>query len=176
MSTIKTSRIVQKKNKRVSVVGKPSVTGCFCFHTYSLKCGTTAGVNQSAQITGRLRSNLNLKESHLLQNRWKKNIVYVLQHCNLFLQLQIQFKRPEPGVQNCLTLACVRVCERDLHIFHTDPLVIGENGPHRHGLDTLLFLREGGGGGGRTKKKDGGNPTTKDFLPCSIMRRAQCAL
>lgn len=28
----------------------------------------------------------------------------------------------------------------DLHIFHTDPLVIGENGPYGHRLDTLLFL------------------------------------
>lgn len=33
---------------------------------------------------------------------------------------------------------CARVF--DLHIFHADPLVIGENGPHRHCVDTLLFL------------------------------------
>lgn len=47
---------------------------------------------------------------------------------------------------------CVCVCVFDLHIFHTDPLVIGENGPYRHRLDTLLFLWRG---------KDGGNLTAK---------------
>lgn len=39
-----------------------------------------------------------------------------------------------------VSLVCVYVS--DLHIFHTDPLVIGQNGPHRHCLNTLLLLRE----------------------------------
>lgn len=39
-----------------------------------------------------------------------------------------------------LSSVCVYVS--DLHIFHTDPLVIGQNGPHRHCLNTLLLLRE----------------------------------
>lgn len=58
---------------------------------------------------------------------------------------------------------CVHVCVLDLHIFHADPLVIGENGPHRHCLNTLLFLWGGG--------KDGGKSTTKIsclFPLCSV--------
>lgn len=58
---------------------------------------------------------------------------------------------------------CVHVCVLDLHIFHADPLVIGENGPHGHCLNTLLFLRGGG--------KDGGKSTTKIsclFPLCSV--------
>lgn len=39
-----------------------------------------------------------------------------------------------------LRWVCVYVS--DLHMFHTDPLVIGQNGPHRHCLNTLLLLRE----------------------------------
>lgn len=39
-------------------------------------------------------------------------------------------------------LSSVCVYGSDLHIFHTDPLVIGQNGPHRHCFNTLLLLRE----------------------------------
>lgn len=45
---------------------------------------------------------------------------------------------------------CTYLC--DLHVFHTDPLVIGENGSYRHCLNTLPFLWGG---------NDGGNSTTK---------------
>lgn len=42
------------------------------------------------------------------------------------------------GLDGVFWIASARVF--DLHIFHADPLVIGENGPHRHCVDTLLFL------------------------------------
>lgn len=63
----------------------------------------------------------------------------------------------------------VCVCELDLHIFHTDPLVIGENGPYRHGLDTLLFLREAGA----EKKKRWRKLNHKTLLP--LFYNAPCA-
>lgn len=39
-----------------------------------------------------------------------------------------------------LSVKCVYVS--DLHVFDTDPLVIRQDGPHRHRLDTLLLLRK----------------------------------
>lgn len=54
-------------------------------------------------------------------------------------------------------------CAFDLHIFHADPLVIGENGPYRHCLDTLLLLWGG---------KDGGNSTSK--ISCLFPLYSMC--